>query len=199
MSLTNSLPSFPSSHPHRSQTLTSTLHLTLCPHGSDSRSPHSKTQYQQDINRTKVATIPHKTNPLFFRIADKNSLQEHRSTGLVDMQRDTTKMASLPQKCLAEEGHEKSEVRNEKSPAVKLRGFWWEQRESNPRPSACKADALNQLSYAPETGLQIYGHFLNLQILFHFFQTFLQNSRIYCYICTAKPPICLAAYHPLPT
>ena len=34
--------------------------------------------------------------------------------------------------------------------------FWWEQRESNPRPSACKADALNQLSYAPETGLQIY-------------------------------------------
>ena len=25
----------------------------------------------------------------------------------------------------------------------------WEQRESNPRPSACKADALNQLSYAP--------------------------------------------------
>ena len=27
--------------------------------------------------------------------------------------------------------------------------FWWEQRESNPRPSACKADALNQLSYAP--------------------------------------------------
>ncbi len=26
----------------------------------------------------------------------------------------------------------------------------WEQRESNPRPSACKADALNQLSYAPE-------------------------------------------------
>ena len=28
--------------------------------------------------------------------------------------------------------------------------FWWEQRESNPRPSACKADALNQLSYAPD-------------------------------------------------
>ena len=35
--------------------------------------------------------------------------------------------------------------------------FWWEQRESNPRPSACKADALNQLSYAPlavRTGLE---------------------------------------------
>ena len=31
-----------------------------------------------------------------------------------------------------------------------LRCFWWEQRESNPRPSACKADALNQLSYAPK-------------------------------------------------
>ena len=29
----------------------------------------------------------------------------------------------------------------------------WEQRESNPRPSACKADALNQLSYAPEKEL----------------------------------------------
>ncbi len=28
--------------------------------------------------------------------------------------------------------------------------FEWEQRESNPRPSACKADALNQLSYAPK-------------------------------------------------
>ena len=28
--------------------------------------------------------------------------------------------------------------------------FQWEQRESNPRPSACKADALNQLSYAPK-------------------------------------------------
>ena len=30
-----------------------------------------------------------------------------------------------------------------------FRTFGWEQRESNPRPSACKADALNQLSYAP--------------------------------------------------
>ena len=26
----------------------------------------------------------------------------------------------------------------------------WELRDSNPRPSACKADALNQLSYAPK-------------------------------------------------
>ena len=26
----------------------------------------------------------------------------------------------------------------------------WEQTDSNRRPSACKADALNQLSYAPE-------------------------------------------------
>ena len=36
-----------------------------------------------------------------------------------------------------------------KKPSRKLKGFLWEQRESNPRPSACKADALNQLSYAP--------------------------------------------------
>ena len=35
---------------------------------------------------------------------------------------------------------------------VERRFFWWEQRESNPRPSACKADALNQLSYAPFGG-----------------------------------------------
>ena len=48
----------------------------------------------------------------------------------------------------------------------------WEQRESNPRPSACKADALNQLSYAPETGLQIYEHFSVLQILFDSFHYF---------------------------
>lgn len=26
----------------------------------------------------------------------------------------------------------------------------WALRDSNPRPSACKADALNQLSYAPK-------------------------------------------------
>ena len=26
---------------------------------------------------------------------------------------------------------------------------WWEHRDSNPGPSACKADALNQLSYTP--------------------------------------------------
>ena len=32
--------------------------------------------------------------------------------------------------------------------------FLWEQRESNPRPSACKADALNQLSYAPEVSFE---------------------------------------------
>lgn len=30
-----------------------------------------------------------------------------------------------------------------------MRLVLWEQRDSNPRPSACKADALNQLSYAP--------------------------------------------------
>ena len=59
--------------------------------------------------------------------------------------------------------------------------FWWEQRESNPRPSACKADALNQLSYAPfKTGLQIYGYFLNIQKIFrkivYSFITFLHKE-----------------------
>ena len=27
---------------------------------------------------------------------------------------------------------------------------WWAKRDSNPRPSACKADALNQLRYSPD-------------------------------------------------
>ena len=35
----------------------------------------------------------------------------------------------------------------------------WEQRDSNPRPSACKADALNQLSYAPEWECKSSGNF----------------------------------------
>ena len=40
---------------------------------------------------------------------------------------------------------------NEKSTSENPKCFLkWEQRESNPRPSACKADALNQLSYAPK-------------------------------------------------
>ena len=62
-------------------------------------------------------------------------------------------------------------MKNEKTPLyiVERRFFWWEQRESNPRPSACKADALNQLSYAPELGMQIYDYFLSLQILFALF------------------------------
>ena len=62
--------------------------------------------------------------------------------------------------------------------------FLWEQRESNPRPSACKADALNQLSYAPETGLQIYGLFLNLQILFERIAIFIRIDRIFAYLCS---------------
>ncbi len=44
-----------------------------------------------------------------------------------------------------------------KASEIISKAFWWEQRESNPRPSACKADALNQLSYAPvavRTGLE---------------------------------------------
>ena len=40
-------------------------------------------------------------------------------------------------------------IGTKKALEVYSRASWWEQRESNPRPSACKADALNQLSYAP--------------------------------------------------
>ena len=48
---------------------------------------------------------------------------------------------------------------NEKTPRkTEVLFLEWEQRESNPRPSACKADALNQLSYAPK-------RFLNLWLL----------------------------------
>ncbi len=35
---------------------------------------------------------------------------------------------------------------NKKKKHLKAFLFLWELRESNPRPSACKADALNQLS-----------------------------------------------------
>ena len=59
-------------------------------------------------------------------------------------------------------------------PSRKLKGFVWEQRESNPRPSACKADALNQLSYAPELGLQIYDDFLIMQTFFHYICNLIQ-------------------------
>ena len=41
---------------------------------------------------------------------------------------------------------------NKKAFPLIEKAFLWEQRESNPRPSACKADALNQLSYAPFSG-----------------------------------------------
>ena len=59
----------------------------------------------------------------------------------------------------------------------------WEQRESNPRPSACKADALNQLSYAPETGLQIYALFSYLQILFNKIAPKMYISHKIHYLC----------------
>ena len=37
-----------------------------------------------------------------------------------------------------------------KASTVSVNAFLlWDQRDSNPRPSACKADALNQLSYDP--------------------------------------------------
>ena len=74
--------------------------------------------------------------------------------------------------------------------ALEIQGFWWEQRESNPRPSACKADALNQLSYAPEMGLQIYGHFLNLQIILQEIDIFLFTFFIWVCIMVRKSYIC---------
>ena len=48
----------------------------------------------------------------------------------------------------------------------------WEQRESNPRPSACKADALNQLSYAP------FFRFLWLITASDFVSSLLTTSRL---------------------
>ena len=59
--------------------------------------------------------------------------------------------------------------------------FQWEQRESNPRPSACKADALNQLSYAPKhpvfkSGMQRYYYFSNLQTFCDIFALRTKNS-----------------------
>jgi hypothetical protein len=41
----------------------------------------------------------------------------------------------------------KEKLLYEKRPPIG--GLWWAQKDSNLRPSACKADALNQLSYAP--------------------------------------------------
>ena len=38
----------------------------------------------------------------------------------------------------------------------------WEQRDSNPRPSACKADALNQLSYVPKISNKHSGKMVSL-------------------------------------
>ena len=47
----------------------------------------------------------------------------------------------------------------------------WEQTDSNRRPSACKADALNQLSYAPIcifAGAKIIMGFDSAKIFFHY-------------------------------
>ena len=58
------------------------------------------------------------------------------------------------------------------SPKPRILRLWtlWEQRDLNPRPPACKAGALNQLSYAPffckNFTPQRYGLFFYLQIFF---------------------------------
>ena len=59
--------------------------------------------------------------------------------------------------------------------------FLWEQTESNRRPSACKADALNQLSYAPEHPLfkgiaKIRPFFYSPNIFSTFFNYFAINA-----------------------
>ena len=65
--------------------------------------------------------------------------------------------------------HEGKLLKNKKVTQMSDLSFsLWEQRDSNPWPSACKADALNQLSYAPEF-LRLgrckgKHYFLNLQI-----------------------------------
>ena len=61
---------------------------------------------------------------------------------------------------------------------------WWEQRESNPRPSACKADALNQLSYAPVKELVHLSNgsakIVKKSYLQVFFMTFSQKMYYIC-------------------
>ena len=42
----------------------------------------------------------------------------------------------------------------------------WAHTDSNRGPSACKADALNQLSYAPQKGGQIYKGRNEVQMVF---------------------------------
>ena len=49
---------------------------------------------------------------------------------------------------------------------VILEDRWWAQRDSNPRPTGCKPDALDQLSYAPE-GRGILAEKLLVKARFH--------------------------------
>ena len=63
---------------------------------------------------------------------------------------------------------------------------WWEQRESNPRPSACKADALNQLSYAPVKELVHLSNGSAKIVKKSYLQAFYENySPEMYYICTS--------------
>ena len=55
-----------------------------------------------------------------------------------------------------------------------LQGFkLWEHMDSNQGPSACKADALNQLSYAPLFDLKSKIWSVNIKLLFEFCNNFL--------------------------
>ena len=57
----------------------------------------------------------------------------------------STPLRSAPQRRFTRAQKEKTTLAG----WFRIRFFLWEHRDSNPGPSACKADALNQLSYTP--------------------------------------------------
>ena len=70
---------------------------------------------------------------------------------ILDLLRRIPKLQYLLQKSICSLGLWKclrmQAKRHKKRDALFMRLFrWWALRDSNPRPSACKADALNQLS-----------------------------------------------------
>src|SRR5690606_32773444 len=92
----------------------------------------------------------------------RGSVQGHEPAGGPDGQQvDGHQQAVQPRFRSAHHVQLAHAAKEGRSPAVRtstetrkapLRGFLWEQPDSNQRPSACKADALNQLSYAPLVG-----------------------------------------------
>lgn len=97
-----------------------------------------RSRQNADTNLQKPVQIPERASRLISDIA----LQQRQESG----QWALTELHSKS-RC---PGLQADETIQKNTAADVLRCFWWEQRESNPRPSACKADALNQLSYAPK-------------------------------------------------